>query len=444
MTKAVTKQEAGSGLLMQANFVDFEGKSNIPAPTLTNARIALNKLGLPAWHDLFADKKYIGSSALNSDVGGQVTDDVAAAVRIMIRQQFKFDPGKNATWDAINLLCRERARHPVQDYLNECAAKWEPWDGGRLDMMLVDYFGAPDTPFVRGVSRIVMIASVRRIFDPGCKFDYMTVLESREGTNKSSGLSTLYGDKWFSDQKFLGLDDKRLQEVLRGNWCIECGDLAGMKRAEVEDVKAQLSRQVDRTRPAYGRAVVEVPRQCVFWGSTNDKEYLRSQTGNRRFFPIPVGRIDVAGLARDRDVLWGEAVAGHLAGESVMLPESLWTAAGAEQDKRTSAEPWIELVGDVGRMAADYTSRLIDTRVIDPDGAAVLGIVHQDDGRTERVSSAYVLTKVIGIPAGQQNAEHGKRLGNAMRANGWTGPTLCRIGGRPIRGYERPSEPWLR
>lgn len=444
MTKQITKQ-SDSPLSMPSNFVDFEGKSDLPAATLMNARIAIHKLGLNAWHDLFSDKKYIAGQALNSEVGGQVTDDMASAVRLMIRQKFKFDPGKQHTWDAINLYAREHGRHPVRDFLNECFDTWQTLDcQSRVDTMLRDYFAAPDTPFIRAVSRIVMVASCRRIFDPGAKFDYMTVLESTEGVNKSSGLAALYGLDWFTDQKFLGLDDKRLAEAVRGKWCVECGDLAGMKRAEVEDVKEQLSRQVDRVRPAYGRAVIEVPRHCIFWGSTNDHEYLRSQTGNRRFFPVPVGRIDVAAIERDRHLLWGEAMSLHMSGQSIMLPESQWSAAGAEQDKRTMREPWIDDVAEVSGMAERYVRRFADHRLLDQDDADKLGIVYRNDGERERVSSAYVLTKVIGIPTAQQTAEHGKRLGTAMRAHEWEGPMLVRIGGRPVRGYERAADWFLK
>lgn len=451
MGKELIKTEGA--LPVQFDFVDFEGKSNIPAATLTNARIALQKLGLPAWHDLFANKKYVGGSALNSEVGGQVTDDLIAAIRIMIREKFKFDPGKNHTWDAVNLLCRERGRHPVRDFLQEC---FDAWDGlnppaPSIDFMLRDYFGAPDTPFVRGVSRIVMVASCRRIFEPGAKFDYMTVLESPEGFNKSSALAALYGTEWFSDQTILGLDDKQLAETLRGRWCIECADLSGMKKAEVEKVKAQLSRFEDRTRPAYGRAVIDSPRSCVFWGTTNDMEYLRSQTGNRRFFPIPVGRIDVAALERDRVALWGEAMAMHKSGESIMLPEPLWAAAGIEQERRTMADAWNDMVANVTEAAIKYTTDVGKAEALEYEGAygaelGSLGTVYEANEERERVTSLFVLWKVIGVPPDRMTAEHGQRLGRAMRAHGWKGPQPLWIGGRTVKGYQRSlqakREPW--
>lgn len=439
MGRELTKQETANAMAlpMAAKFVDWTpGKNPTPAPTLANARIALSKLNLNCWHDTFADKKYIGNSPLVTDVG-EITDDRCSALRVLIRRHFDFDPGKNNMWDAINLRCAEFPLHPVRDYLERCHVDWDTLDrGSRVETMLIDYFGAADTEFNRAVSKIVMIASARRIFVPGCKFDYMTVLESKEGTNKSSGLEALYGPPWFTDQKFLGLDDKRLVEVVRGNWCVECGDLAGMKRAEVEDVKAQLSRTTDRVRPAYGRAVVEVPRQNVFWGSTNDDQYLRSQTGNRRFLPVKVKRIDIEALRRDRNLLWGEAVALHRSGASIMLPESQWQAASIEQARRTMQEPWKELVQDIAAKVEHWNS----TRsVLEDHDAVTLGTVYENNGERERVTSAFVLWKVCGVPPERQTPELQKRLGVAMRDNGWDGPDVMKIGGRAVRGYERAA-----
>jgi predicted P-loop ATPase len=430
----------------RSSFADFEGKSEVPSKTMTNALIALHKLDLNCWHDLFTNKKYVGGMELNSEVGGQLTDDSVAYIRSEIRREFKFDPGKDNTWDAINLLCRQRAVHPVKDYLEACAEKWEPWYGSKIDTMLIDYFKAPDTPFVRAVSRIVMVASCRRIYEPGCKFDYMTVLESPEGKNKSSALAMLYGAQWFSDQAILDLKDKELAENVRGRWCMECAELSGMKKADVEKIKAQLSRSADRTRPAYGRAVIDAPRSCIFWGTTNDHKYLRSQTGNRRFFPIEIGRIDIEGLKRDRDLFWGEAMHAHRAGESIMLPEALWADAGAEQDKRTMSDPWGEMVECISELASDYQAFRDKHGPGDDDESKRLGTVYSNDNRTERVTSQYLLSKVIGISPAQQTAEHGKRLALVMRKDRWEGPETLWIGGRAVKGYERPAtrepEPW--
>ena len=229
-------------------------------------------------YDIFHDRRLVNGLALGSDVG-QVSDDICLLIRSLCRAKFKFDPKKEATWDAINLRCRQNSFHPVLEYLRPLQ-----WDGKpRLDTWLIDYMGAPNTPFIRAVSRMSLIASVRRVRVPGTKFDYIIVLESPEGYNKSSALALLYGAENFSDQSVLGLTDKELQEAVRGRWGLECADLSGMRRADVERVKAQLSRQEDRTRPAYGRAVIDTPRSTVFWGSTNDENYLRSKLATADF-----------------------------------------------------------------------------------------------------------------------------------------------------------------
>jgi predicted P-loop ATPase len=429
-----------AGLPVADEFRDFlDKKCTQLAPTLSNARVALNKLGISFTHNLFDGKKYIGGIELNSEVGGQVTDDAVSALRIMIRDQFDFDPGVNTAWSAVNLFCRENGYHPVKDYLESVRGKWSEFEGSYIDTMLIDYFGAPATPFIRAVSRIVMVASVRRIYEPGSKFDYMTILESPEGFDKSTALRKLYGDEFFTDNSILGLNPERLQEAVTGFWCIECADLSGMRKAEVERVKNQLSKNEDSTRGAFKRATVRAPRSCVFWGSTNDREYLRSLTGNRRFFPVPVQRIDTAGLIRDRDKLWSEALTASESGESIMLPEEVWQAAGVEQDARTMSEPWVDLVAkatDVARAYGDGNALHISS-----EERISLGVVYHNDGITEQITSAFLLGKVIGIPPSQQTAEQGKRLGFAMRKNGWDGSKSIWIGGRGAKGFDRPFLP---
>jgi hypothetical protein len=479
MTNAIAKKEPTphatpkGSLPMADDFVDLEGKSQIPAATLANARIALHKMGVPCSQNLFTGKKYVGGTELNSDVGGQVSDESIGAIRVLIRDAFKFDPGKNHTWDAVNLYCRENAFHPIKDYLESFA-----WDGiRRIDTWMIDLLGAHDTPFVRATSRRVLVASVRRIYQPGCKFDYMTVLESPEGFNKSSMLSLLYGAENFSDQTILGLTDKELQEQVRGRWCIESADMTGMRKAEVEKVKAQMSRATDRARPAFGRAVLDIMRSTVFWGTTNDSVYLQSQTGNRRFLPITVGRIDLAAIASNRDQLWAEAKVAHEAGEEILLPKSVWAEATREQAARTLDDPWIDSLADAAQTALwaqrsideDYeteTQRALRAQhLLDGEWASVgygsplplfpLPVparVHrigefgglrpdgfQRTGPYECVTSRYLLETVLAIPDERRTAEHGKRVGRVMRHLGWQGPVLLPHGfcDPRVKGYRR-------
>lgn len=421
MSKALTKPRS-TALALPSAFKDKVGSSNTPAATMSNARVAITKLGISARYDLFHDRRLIAGQPLGNEVG-QVSDDIALIIRQLIRDKFQFDPGKDATWDALNLLCRENSFHPILDYLD--GLKWDRKP--RVGTWLIDYMKAPDTEFVRAVSEMVLVASVRRIRKPGTKFDYMTVLESPEGMNKSRALAVLYGAENFTDQAVLGASDKEIMENLRGRWCHESADLAHLRRAEIEKVKAQLSRQTDRARPAYGRALIDVPRSVVQWGSTNDQKYLRSQTGNRRFFPIPVERIDITALERDRDQLWAEANCLEDLGLDIMLPEKLWVAAGIEQAERTEDDPWRDAI-------ADFLFDLKEAGKTD----------YETINGEERVTSNYIMSAVLNISVDKRTAETGKRLGLVMRGLGWQGPKSLKIDGRVMRGYVRKvaAEPW--
>jgi predicted P-loop ATPase len=418
-------------MALPPDFVDRDKKSHVPLPTFMNACVAIHKLGVPISYDMFRDKRYVGDLEMTTDASGQVSDEACLMLRHMCRQAFEFDPGKNNMWDAVMLETRRNAFHPIKDYLRSLH-----WDGKqRIETWLTDYMGVDDSKLARAMSRLVLIASVRRIYKPGTKYDLMIVLESPEGFNKSSALRTLYGAENFSDQNILGVEDKQLHEALRGRWCLEAADLSGMRKAEVEKVKAQITREVDRTRPAYGRAVVETPRSVVMWGTTNDMEYLRSQTGNRRFVPFKVGRIDLDALERDRDQLWAEAAFDEDFETDLMLPEALWETARAEQDKRTIKHPWHDLIEAGLAAAADneaFRSDPEDGTLADPKP------YYQDDGVEERVTSRYLLSFVLDLKPSQQTPDAGKIVGDIVRRLGWNGPQTLRIGGHVAKGYWRP------
>lgn len=211
--------------------------------------------------------------------------------------------GKEPVQGAIDLVGRENSFHPVRDYL----AGLE-WDGTpRVDTWLSSYLGAEDCEYARGIGRMFLIAAVTRIDRPGCKFDYMLILEGAQGVGKSTACSIL-GGEWFSDSLPDFDEGKDLFQHLRGKWIIEIGELQAMRKAENTLLKSLISRTTERYRPPYGRNEVVEPRQCVFMGTTNTSTYLQDETGGRRFWPVTVGpKIDLHGLRRDRDQLWAEA-----------------------------------------------------------------------------------------------------------------------------------------
>jgi predicted P-loop ATPase len=231
--------------------------------------------------------------------------------------------------------------------------------------------GAPDTEYVRTISRLVLVAAVRRIRTPGAKFDQMLIIEGKQGSaQKSSALATLCPDpKWFTDNFSLSADSKKMMEQTEGHWIVEVGELKGMSKAENSDLKQYLSRQVDSARMSYGRETAHRPRQCVHIGTVNPADgYLNDETGDRRYWPVAVEKFDLDQLRADRDQLWAEAVALDLAnlddGLYTRMDESLWSIAAVEQKARRKMHSYEEVLekklGDrVGKIKVSDVKTLV-------------------------------------------------------------------------------------
>ena len=403
--------------------------NGMPKPSLANAVIAIRALGIRVRYDLFHHRikvTYKGDSKTIQE--GLLTDDTVSATRSLINNTYQIDCGDANTLAAIKEIALDKAYDPVLDMLDECQGKW---DGEkRLDTWVIKYLGCKDTPLNRAIGRKVLIAACRRARVPGCKFDTITVPEGVEGTNKSTAIRVLAGDENFSDQSILGASDKEVQEQLDGVWMHESADLAGMKRAEVEHVKAFASRQADRARPAYGRIREDRPRRSIEWGTTNNKQYLLSQTGNRRFWPLETGMIDIEALKRDRDQLLGEAAAYEATGECITLDPSLWGDAREVQEQRRVADAWEDLLDPIPD-SVEVNEDKYSTRTVT--------IIHKSGDGYERVASADVLTSVLQVPKAQQTSAHAQRLAHAMEHLGWDRNPAGKvtINGVPVRGYIR-------
>lgn len=243
----------------------------------------------------------------------------------------------------IDRAARRRRVHAVRDYLDTLT-----WDGTpRLETWLTMYLGVPQTVYTAAVSAATLIGAVARVRRPGCKVDTMLILEGGQGVGKSRALRALAVRDEFFDDSLPDLRDKDAMIHLRALWILEVAELDAFKGAENSRVKAFLSKQVDRFRPPFARTEITAPRSNVFIGTTNGTQYLQDATGARRFLPVRVGeRIDVDGLARDRDQLWAEAQVRYAAGAPWHLDATVEVEAREQQEERFLADPWEDLLRD--------------------------------------------------------------------------------------------------
>ena len=234
---------------------------------------------------------------------------------------------------AVTKAVDDRSYHPIREFFETLP----DWDGvERADTLLIDYLGAEDTPYVRAVTRKELCAAYCRVYHPGIKFDSMIVLNGDQGIGKSTLIAKL-GGEWYSDSLNLSdMNDKTAAEKLQGYWIMEIGELAGMRKADLDKVKAFISRQDDKYRASFGRRVTPHPRQCVFFGTTNSQNgYLRDITGNRRYWNVKVpGNGKYKPWDMDEDTvkqIWAEVMVYAKAGEKLYLSPELEDYAKEEQ-----------------------------------------------------------------------------------------------------------------
>lgn len=359
-------------------------------------------------YDEVAQRHFLTASELpwQQDVGREVSDDVVRTIRHYLLEQDGVEFSKDNVIEACLTLARQHSFNPVADYLDSLE-----WDGeARIGTWLSDYLGADSDDFAHAIGRIVLVAAVRRARQPGCKFDNVLILEGEQGTGKSTALKVL-GGEWFSDAELGRVDSKEAPQILQGVWIHELGELTALSRIESEALKGFVSRVEDRYRAPYERVPRSVPRRCIFIGTTNHAAYLSDQTGNRRFWPVRTGRIDLDALRRDSDQLWAEAVAAEAAGEPIELSHDLYRNASEEQDQRLVADPWVDDI----------------TRYLD---------IHKCD----RVHSRDLMEYALEIEPGRKNQAGAKRLRQVMAGLGWTYKKAVRIGDRSGSGYVREPD----
>jgi predicted P-loop ATPase len=328
-----------------------------PRPLLANAIIALREA--PAWQGVLAYNEFRRETVIErrSPWDAQVSkwierpwtdhDDLLATDWL---QKAEISVQSKVTAQAVEVVARDRSFHPVREYLSGLQ-----YDGiARLDTWLSTCWGAERTAYTATIGRAMMIAAVARIDQPGCKVDTVPIFESDQGKMKSTAIKALF-DPWFTDELAdLGSKDAAMQT--RGVWGIEVSELDSMARTDVSRIKAFITRTLDRFRPPYGSRLLESPRSCVFWGTTNSDAYLKDETGGRRFWPVKSGWINVDLIREIRDQLWAEAVVRYEAGESWWITKKE-TLADAERHQRDRyiGDPWDEIIGSYIDLHSEVT-----------------------------------------------------------------------------------------
>lgn len=325
---------------------------------------------------------------------------------------------------AVQALAHKNCFHPVREYL-----KLQKWDGvPRIETWLIAYLGATDSKFVRAVGKRWLISGVARIFEPGCQADHTLLLEGPQGIKKSTALRTLASAEWFTDH-ISDLDSKDSRMELHGVWIVELAELSAVRRSLAEKVKSFLSATADHFRPPYGRSTVSVPRQNIFAGSVNDETPFTDETGNRRFWPVRCGAIDIDKLTGNRDQLWAEAFECYENEEHWWLDsEELNAIAKEEQKLRYQTGAWDEII----KRWTDNPTQRFETR----EGARVY-VTPWDGSNENEVTSDDVLLHAIGKPVDRWSQGDKIAISKCLTSNGWRRAVVKDVLGKSQRVFRR-------
>ncbi|NNA29129.1 VapE domain-containing protein [Pseudomonas lundensis] len=330
-------------------------------------------------------------------------------IRVMkwLAQQYNLRVKASSVIEAVSVVAHDHAFHPVRNYLNKLE-----WDRvPRLDTWLNKVMGVAQSGYSAKVGKRWMISAVARVMRPGCKADSVMILEGGQGEGKSTAMSILGGD-WFMDTPF-ALGDKDGFQAIRGKWIIELGELDSFNKAESTKAKQFFSASTDTYRESYGRRTNDVPRQCVFVGTTNQDEYLKDATGNRRYWPVACTKVDLEQLREIRDQLWAEAMFCYEAGEIWWVNRDETAMFSEAQDERFVVDEW--------------------------EGPILNWLEESQIGET--TSGSEVLASALKLDFGHWGKPEQMRVGAIMHRLGWRRvrlPALAKSGQRPW-AYKKPQ-----
>ncbi len=342
-------QEFSTAADDNANWISklrVSASTGTPVKSTANVRIVLENDPLLKGRirkDTFADR-IVGTAPLpwgarEQETGDfQWTDDDDSGLREYIEKILGFR-SRELIEDALRNHAALHGFNPVVEYLNK--AEWD--EVPRLDTLYIDYLGAEDCAYTRAVTRKGLVAAVARAMEPGCKFDHMTVINGKQRIGKSTVFDRL-GGQWFSDS-LRTFEGKEAAEMLQGIWILEIAELMAYSKSDIRTIKNFLSKRVDHYRAAYARKTEEHPRRCVFFGTTNDHDYLNDPTGNARFWPVEAGfqkpsKTPYADLTPiEVQQIWAEAVMYWRLGEPLILSSELEEEAEKRRSQHTDRDP---------------------------------------------------------------------------------------------------------
>lgn len=309
-------------------------------------------------------------------------------IRLLI-ERAGFQPAERDVRPAVDRVARETPYNPVANYLTGLT-----WDGTvRLDRWMVRLLGAPDTAFVRTISPKVLISAVARALQPGCQVDTMLILEGEQGIRKSSAIAALFGRDVTRESVSLFDSHQRMVMNMMGAWVVELAEFVAIARSHNASVKGLISMRQDTVVLPYAKSASTHPRRCVFFGTINPESagYLTDNTGNRRYWPVAVTRIDLDGIAQRRDQLWAEALRLFRAGERWWLEGEETGHAAEQQVDREEQDPWVEPLSKKLEEESARRNGGVVSIITTDEALSLLGIPHERKDKKAQMRAATAL-----------------------------------------------------